>query len=105
MRYAQAFADWLDEKLVAHDTHALVDYRERAPEAARAHPTEEHLLPLHVAWGAAGDGSRVERVVTGFEAARWRSTRGCSTRRLSSDSSGPELVVAPTSMHVAVVTG
>lgn len=67
MRYAQAFADWLDEKLVAHDTQALVDYRERAPEAARAHPTEEHLLPLHVAYGAAADGARVERVFQGFE--------------------------------------
>ena len=54
--------------LDAHDTQALVEYRERAPAAERAHPTEEHLLPLHVAWGAAGDSPRVERVVTGFEA-------------------------------------
>jgi 4,5-DOPA dioxygenase extradiol len=67
LRYAQAFADWLQERLLAHDTTALVHYREQAPEAARAHPTEEHFLPLHVAWGAAGDDARVERVVTGFE--------------------------------------
>jgi 4,5-DOPA dioxygenase extradiol len=67
LRYAQAFADWLQERLLAHDTTALVHYREQAPEAARAHPTEEHFLPLHVAWGAAGDGARAERVVTGFE--------------------------------------
>jgi 4,5-DOPA dioxygenase extradiol len=68
LRYAQAFADWLDARLAAHDTAALVDYREQAPDAVRAHPTEEHFLPLHVAWGAAGEDARVERVVTGFEA-------------------------------------
>jgi len=68
MAYAQAFADWLGARLAAHDTQALVDYRDRAPEAARAHPTEEHFLPLFVAWGAAGDSPRVERIVEGFEA-------------------------------------
>ena len=34
------------------DIDALVDYRARAPFAARAHPTEEHYLPLLVAIGA-----------------------------------------------------
>ena len=67
--YAQAFADWLHERLAAHDTAALVDYRARAPEAARAHPSEEHFLPLLVAWGAAGDDARVERSSTGFDGA------------------------------------
>ena len=67
MPYAKAFADWLDDRMVNDDTQALIDYRERAPEAARAHPTEEHLLPLHVAWGAAGPKPRVQRVVRGFE--------------------------------------
>ena len=46
-----------------HDTEALVAYRDAAPDAARAHPTEEHFLPLHVAWGAAGAHARVERIV------------------------------------------
>jgi len=68
MRYAQAFSDWLQARLAAHDTAALVAYREQAPDAARAHPTEEHFLPLHVAWGAAGVDPRVERIVDGFEA-------------------------------------
>ena len=68
LRYAQAFSAWLGERLSAHDTAALVAYREQAPEAARAHPSEEHFLPLHVAWGAAGDNPRVERVIQGFEA-------------------------------------
>ena len=47
--------------LFAQDTEALVEYRDRAPFAARAHPTEEHLLPLMVVAGAAG-ADRGERV-------------------------------------------
>jgi 4,5-DOPA dioxygenase extradiol len=35
----------------------LLHYRSRAPEAAFAHPTDEHLLPLFVALGAAGDSN------------------------------------------------
>ena len=67
LRYAQEFADWLRERLVAGDTEALIAYRDRAPEATRAHPTEEHFLPLLVAWGAAGDGARAERMSTGID--------------------------------------
>ncbi len=68
MRYAQAFAGWLRDRLAARDTAALVAYREQAPDAQRAHPTEEHFLPLHVAWGAAGSDPDAERIVEGFEA-------------------------------------
>lgn len=66
--YVQAFAQWVGERLTDGDTAALIDYRERAPEAVRAHPTEEHFLPLHVAWGAAPEGARAERIVHGVEA-------------------------------------
>ena len=65
--YAQAFADVAARNARAGDTDALVRYRDRAPDAERAHPTEEHFLPLFVAWGAAGAGARVERVVEGIE--------------------------------------
>jgi 4,5-DOPA dioxygenase extradiol len=67
LRYAVDFAKWLETTLAAHDERALVDYRDRAPEAARAHPTEEHFLPLFVAYGAATPGGPIERVVDGFE--------------------------------------
>ena len=33
----------------------------------RAHPTQEHFLPLFVALGAAAEGAKVERVFDGFE--------------------------------------
>ena len=68
LRYAQGFADWIHERLNARDTAALIAYRDEAPEAARAHPSEEHFLPLLVAWGAAAPDARVERHALGFEA-------------------------------------
>lgn len=53
--YAAEFADWSRKAVLAGDTRALLDYRRLAPSAIRAHPTEEHYLPLLVAAGAAGD--------------------------------------------------
>jgi 4,5-DOPA dioxygenase extradiol len=59
--YAQAFVDWVRAAVAARDVAALVDYRRRAPYAERAHPTEEHYLPLLVATGAsfATDAARL----------------------------------------------
>ncbi len=51
------FADWMDMTIMTEDRQALRNYRRLAPEAARNHPTEEHLLPLFVALGAGGDKS------------------------------------------------
>ena len=43
----------LDRQAVARaDVDALLDYRRLAPHAERAHPTQEHFLPLLVALGA-----------------------------------------------------
>ena len=52
--YVHQFADWVSEKLSAHDVSALINYRQRSPEGRQAHPSEDHLLPLFVALGAAG---------------------------------------------------
>lgn len=68
LRYAQAFATWLKERLTAHDIEALLAYREQAPDAVRAHPSDEHFLPLFVALGAAGIDASAERIIEGFEA-------------------------------------
>jgi 4,5-DOPA dioxygenase extradiol len=65
--YAREFAEWLHARLLAGDREALLDYRALAPCAMRAHPTEEHLLPLFTALGAAGHDARAERVHAGFE--------------------------------------
>ncbi len=50
------FTSWLAETMERGDTAALLDYRARAPHAEHNHPTEEHLLPLFVALGAAAHG-------------------------------------------------
>jgi 4,5-DOPA dioxygenase extradiol len=60
--YVVEFSDWLEDRLVQDDREAVLAYRERGPSAVRAHPTEEHFLPLFVAWGAAGEGARAQRV-------------------------------------------
>jgi 4,5-DOPA dioxygenase extradiol len=65
--YVRAFSRWLAQTLAKHDTDELIAYRERAPDAVRAHPSEEHFLPLYVAYAAAGDAARPERIIDGFE--------------------------------------
>lgn len=65
--YARAFAEWVGAHLAAGDTDALLAYRERAPQAARAHPTDEHFLPLFVAYGSAGEHPHVETLVEAYE--------------------------------------
>jgi len=64
--YAQRFADWVRDAVLRRDVDALVDYRRRAPHAARAHPTEEHYLPLLVAVGASTADDRAELIAGGM---------------------------------------
>jgi len=64
--YAQAFADWVADALRRRDVDALVHYRERAPHAARAHPSEEHYLPLLVALGASDAGETATLIEGGM---------------------------------------
>jgi 4,5-DOPA dioxygenase extradiol len=55
--WAEEFDRWVGDRIVAGDSEALADYRERAPNANLAHPSEEHFLPLLVALGAAENGN------------------------------------------------
>jgi 4,5-DOPA dioxygenase extradiol len=64
--YAEAFSDWFAQRLAARDLEALLAWHELAPEAARAHPSDEHLLPLFVALGAAGVDWSAWRLHHGF---------------------------------------
>ena len=56
---SEAFDEWLREVMRRHPgarAHGLTAWS-RAPAARFAHPREEHLIPLMVATGAAGDDS------------------------------------------------
>ncbi len=64
--YVRDFPAWLTDKLQQHDIDALLDYRRQAPQAVRAHPSDEHLQPLYVALGAAGRDASVEHLHTGI---------------------------------------
>ncbi|WP_305805886.1 class III extradiol ring-cleavage dioxygenase [Stenotrophomonas sp. YIM B06876] len=52
--YVRPFIEWIERTLARDDREALFDYRQQAPFAAQAHPSDEHLLPLYFAMGAAG---------------------------------------------------
>ena len=58
--YVTEFSRWIESKIAAGDQEALFDYRSQAPSAHRAHPTEDHFLPLFFALGAAGPAARPE---------------------------------------------
>lgn len=50
--WVAAFSEWLADAVEGGRVEELLDYRNRAPEAVRNHPTDEHLLPIFVALGA-----------------------------------------------------
>jgi 4,5-DOPA dioxygenase extradiol len=62
-----AFSDWMDTEIKAGNIEALADYRRLAPFAVDEHPTEEHLLPLYVALGAAGPHPTATRLHSSVE--------------------------------------
>lgn len=65
--YVRPFTSWIEQQIHAGDIDALLDYRRQAPGAERAHPTDEHLLPLYVALGAAGERMHGERIDAGVD--------------------------------------
>ena len=60
--WAREFVAWVNARIAERDFPALLDYRRQAPNAARAHPTDEHFLPLFVALGAAAETTEIEHL-------------------------------------------
>ena len=65
--YALEFQDWVKQRIDRHELDELADYRRLSPSGVRAHPTDEHFLPLYVALGAAAPDYRAERLYDGIE--------------------------------------
>ncbi len=65
-RWASEFQDWLDQQLAAGNLDALIGYRGMVDAAQMAHPTEDHLMPLYVALGAALSDRSAEKLHGSF---------------------------------------
>lgn len=65
--WVTAFAAWMEKALLENRRDDLLNYRQRAPFAVRNHPTEEHLLPLFLAMGAAGIDAKANKLHTSVE--------------------------------------
>ena len=65
--YVREFQDWVKQRIDRGALDELADYRSLSPNGVRAHPTDEHFLPLFVALGAAREGFKAERLYDGIE--------------------------------------
>lgn len=63
--YVQVFADWIHTHMVERDVAGLLAYRQQIA-GQRAHPTDEHLLPLFTALGAAGADAQPQAFFRGI---------------------------------------
>lgn len=70
-----AFDQWLEQQLTSADmaaTRQQLSQWQAAPEARFCHPREEHLLPLHVCFGAASAaGTAAQKIFSGLFFHTW----------------------------------
>ena len=64
--WALSFDNWLFERLVSHTPQELFSVKSRAEYAHRAHPTDEHLMPLFVSMGAGWTDGDTQRIHHSF---------------------------------------
>ncbi len=60
--YVIEFSRWVEDKVTRGDLTSLLNYRELAPHATRAHPTDDHFLPLFFTLGTAGNDARPDYI-------------------------------------------
>lgn len=60
--HVTAFTDWFHDTLTRGQVEELLDWRTQAPFSHENHPTDEHLLPIFTAHGAAGQQAQAERI-------------------------------------------
>jgi 4,5-DOPA dioxygenase extradiol len=61
--YALEFARWIEQSVTQADLAAMLAYRQQAPHAVRAHPTDEHFATIYFALGAAAWGTEAAPAV------------------------------------------
>lgn len=61
-RMVAAFTDWFAQHLAAGDIETLLNWKRAAPFVRENHPSDEHLMPIFFALGAAGANAKGERV-------------------------------------------
>ena len=61
-QWVREFSDYIHMALIEGRTDDLLKYRQQAPFAERAHPEDDHFMPLFVAVGAGGSRARAERL-------------------------------------------
>lgn len=79
--YVTEFVQWMRDAVASRTLAPLLDYRNSAPHAVIAHPTDEHLLPLQVAFGASDQEDHLDVITTevrygmlSMESYLWRAT-------------------------------
>jgi 4,5-DOPA dioxygenase extradiol len=65
--YVLEFQEWVHKRIAAHEHDELIAYRETAPHAVRAHPSDEHFIPLFFALGAGGRNAEPRRTYDDVE--------------------------------------
>ncbi len=65
--YVEEFSQWVRTAVLANAVQPVIRYRSEAPHAVRAHPSEEHFLPLLVALGAQVEGDAAQLLAGGIE--------------------------------------
>lgn len=64
--WAIEFSEWVADALSDGRVDDLLNWKEQAPHALYAHPTDEHFLPLFTALGGGGDTPSIERIHQSF---------------------------------------
>lgn len=65
--WVDEFLNWFDSELESGNVDNLLNYKEKAPFAAENHPTDEHLLPIYVALGAAGNKQKARKIHASYD--------------------------------------
>ncbi|KAK9673248.1 hypothetical protein RND81_12G155600 [Saponaria officinalis] len=65
--WAEEFDSWLENALTSGRYQDVNEYQNKAPNAKRAHPWPDHIYPLHVAVGAAGENAKAELIYRSWE--------------------------------------